>query len=593
MTNLKNNWPVFFFILYFLIYQAAFAQQLKNDVSASSLPNILLIMSDDQGWGDLGIHGNSLIGTPVLDALGTESVRFDRFFVSPVCAPTRASLLTGRDYLRTNTFAVTGRGVAMRSDEVTIAEILKAAGYRTGIFGKWHNGEQYPNHPLGQGFDEFFGFCGGHWNRYFDPPLEHNGNKREYKGYISDLLTDAAIDFINTDRNNPFFCYVPYNVPHGPYQVAGHYFEKYKNLGFDDKTAAVYGMIENMDENIGRILHTLDSLKIAENTIVVFLTDNGPNGHRFNGNMKGIKASVDEGGVRVPLFIRYPGTLPQDSVITQNAAHIDMLPTLISLAGLSVPDSLALDGMNLLPLLQGQADNWPKRNLFTHYSGREVTASPGGVRTDNFRMVINRKDEPLLYDMIHDPGQQNNVGAKYPEMLDSLVTAYYKWYEEVTHNLDTLPVHVGFPESPVTTLPAHEATLSGGVQFKFENGYTNDWITNWASTSDKISWPVKVVNKGQYDIFMEYACAEENIGSLLQVKIGDQVISTKIEEPFPLEIIEVPNFTPAGNHVDAHWKKIQLGTIQLHEGQYKFLLKGVEIPGEEIVQLKSIYMEQR
>ncbi len=155
-------------------------------------------MSDDQGWGDLHRHGNEAIHTPVLDALAQESVRFDRFFVSPVCAPTRASLLTGRDYLRTNTYAVTGRGVAMRSEEVTLAEILRTAGYRTGIFGKWHNGEQYPHHPRGQGFDEFLGFCGGHWNRYFDPTLEHNGDVREYDGYITDVLTDAAIDFMRS-----------------------------------------------------------------------------------------------------------------------------------------------------------------------------------------------------------------------------------------------------------------------------------------------------------------------------------------------------------------------------------------------------------
>ena len=395
-------------------------------------PNILLIMSDDQGWGDLHRHGNEAIHTPVLDALAQESVRFDRFFVSPVCAPTRASLLTGRDYLRTNTHAVTGRGVAMRSEEVTLAKIVQAAGYRTGIFGKWHNGEQYPHHPLGQGFDEFLGFCGGHWNRYVDPTLEHNGQTKEYEGYITDVLTDAAIDFMRASQETSFFCYVPYNVPHAPFQVADRYFDKYRQMGFDDKTAAVYGMIENMDENIGRLLHTLDTLQQSNHTIVVFLTDNGPNGQRYNGNMKGIKASVDEGGVRVPCFIRYPNQLARDTTVTAIAAHVDLLPTLVELAGMAVPDTLALDGRSLVPLLTGTEVDWPKRTLFTHFSGKSVTREPGGVRTEKHRLVMPRDGPPQLYNMSQDPGQANDIALQQPVITDSLVQKYRSWYAEVT-----------------------------------------------------------------------------------------------------------------------------------------------------------------
>lgn len=572
------------------------ARPLNTPASQQKPPNILLIMSDDQGWGDLHLHGNKDIDTPVLDALGKESVRFDRFFVSPVCAPTRASLLTGRDYLRTNTFAVTGRGVAMRSEEVTIAEILKAAGYRTGIFGKWHNGEQYPNHPIGQGFDEFLGFCGGHWNRYFDPTLEQNGKKKEYKGYITDVLTDAAIDFMDKNQEAPFFCYVPYNVPHAPFQVADHYFEKYKEMGYDDKTAAVYGMVENMDENIGRILKFLEERQLAENTIVVFLTDNGPNGHRYNGDMKGIKASVDEGGVRVPLFIRYPEKLPKDSVVTQNAAHIDLLPTLVELAGLSVPDTLALDGKSLLPLLQGKSTEWPDRNLFTHYSGKEVTIQPGGIRTDNYRLVLPRDGNAQLYDMIQDPGQQNNIANQFPHLVDSLVNTYHNWCESVTKNLETLPIPVGFQQSPATILPAHEASLAGNLYFQFKDGYTNDWVTNWSSSNDTISWPIEVVQAGEYDVFMEYASTSPEAGATIVTEIGQQTLKKKIETPFPLEIISVPNHTPPGNHVDAHWNKVLLGHIKLETGQYLLQLHGTpshndEIEENEIVQLKSLSLE--
>ena len=583
---------------YFLLSIQLFGQitllaaQPPGRVAASdqNRPNILLIMSDDQGWGDLHRHGNEAIHTPVLDALGQESVRFDWFFVSPVCAPTRASLLTGRDYLRTNTYAVTGRGVTMRSEEVTLAEVLKAAGYRTGIFGKWHNGEQYPHHPRGQGFDEFLGFCGGHWNRYFDPTLEHNGEMQEYDGYITDVLTNAAIDFMGKNQEAPFFCYVPYNVPHAPFQVADRYFKKYREMGFDDKTAAVYGMIENMDENIGRLLRTLDTLQQTNNTIVVFLTDNGPNGHRYNGNMKGIKASVDEGGVRVPCFIRYPNRLARNRTVAPIAAHIDMLPTLVELAGLTVPDTLALDGKSLLPLLEGTGADWPKRTLFTHYSGKSVTPQPGGVRTENYRLVVPRDGEPQLYDMLQDPGQTHDIAQQHPETVDTLGQRYRSWYEQVTKDLEVLPVSVGYAEAPTTVLPAHEATLSGDVRYRFKNGYTNDWLTHWTSVKDTIRWPLKVVTAAEYAILMEYACAAEDTGAVVSVDVGGQAVTRKIEQPFPLKTISVPNRTPPGNHVDAYWNKIYVGRVRLDTGTYSLALRATRIAGQAVGQLKALYV---
>ncbi|GAF95371.1 unnamed protein product, partial [marine sediment metagenome] len=209
----------------------------------ASRPNVLLIMTDDQGWGDVRSHGNDKIDTPVQDALAAQAARFGRFYVSPVCAPTRASLLTGRYHLRTGTAWVTRGLETMRSEEVTLAEILKQAGYATGCFGKWHNGAHYPHHPNGQGFDEFLGFCAGHWNNYFDTRLEYNSETVTTGGFITDVLTDAAMAFIEKHKDHPFFCYLPYNAPHGPFQVPDRYFDKYKKRGLDDKTAAVYGMV--------------------------------------------------------------------------------------------------------------------------------------------------------------------------------------------------------------------------------------------------------------------------------------------------------------------------------------------------------------
>ena len=224
----------------------------------------------------------------------------------------------------------------LRPQEVTIAEVLKAAGYATGCFGKWHLGEHYPSHPNGQGFDEFFGMPTGHWDNYFDPTLERNGRPVPTRGYITDVLTDAAIAFVEKHHDRPFFCYVPYNAPHTPLQIADAYFDKYKALGLDDRTAAIYGMVQNVDENLGRLLHKVDKLGLAEKSIVIFLSDNGPEGHegsRYNAGMKGMKGRVHEGGVRVPLFVRWPGRIAPNRVLEPIAAHIDLLPTIAELCG--------------------------------------------------------------------------------------------------------------------------------------------------------------------------------------------------------------------------------------------------------------------
>ncbi len=317
--------------------------------------NIVLIMADDMGWGDIAINGNTAgISTPNLEKIARSGARFEHFMVSPLCAPTRASLLTGRYHLRTGVANVTGGLETMRTEEVTMAEVFKKAGYATGLFGKWHNGAHYPQDPNGQGFDEFFGFCGGHWTNYFNTRLQHNHTMVETRGYITDVLTDAALDFIEKNKAHPFLCYIPYNAPHGPFQVDDKYFNKFKSKGVNDMDAAIYGMVENVDENIGRVLQKLEALKLTGNTIVVFLTDNGPNSARYNGNMKGKKGAVDEGGVRVPLFIRWPAKIKGETVVNQLAAHIDLLPTLVELSGITPTRSLPWDGKSLVPLLQGK-----------------------------------------------------------------------------------------------------------------------------------------------------------------------------------------------------------------------------------------------
>ncbi|MEM9702825.1 MAG: arylsulfatase, partial [Planctomycetota bacterium] len=423
-------------------------------------PNVLLILTDDQGWGDIHSHGAEQLDTPNLDRLAKQGARFDRFYVSPVCAPTRAAMLTGRYSLRCGVHGVTRGHETMRPGEVTIAELLQEAGYRTGCFGKWHNGAHARTNPYGQGFDEFVGFTAGHWNNYFDPllpyppgvgplreePTEPAGPFRlkRSEGYIADIFTDAAIRFIGEraafgdngeQPARPWLCYVPYNTPHWPPQVSEELYSKYEARGFDPKTASAYAMVENIDRNVGRLTAALDDWGLAENTIVLFLTDNGPNADRFNGEMKGRKGSAHEGGVRVPLFVRYPRRIEAGTTVKQNSMHIDLLPTLCELCGVEPSADRLLDGRSLVPLLDRDTPEdavWTDRRLFTFKDWRgEPNGKRGAVRTDRWRCVREgRAWQP--YDMLADPGQQNDVAADHPAIRDELAAAFEAKWRDVT-----------------------------------------------------------------------------------------------------------------------------------------------------------------
>ena len=329
---------------------------------------MILILSDDQGWGDIHHHGNTILETPTLDRLAAEGAEFENFFVEPLCAPTRAGLLTGKYYLRTGTSWVSRGLENMDPSETTLAELFRQNGYITGCFGKWHNGAHYLQHPNQHGFDEFAGFCAGHWNNYFNTTLEKNGSPVKATGYITDFLTRQAISFIKNSQDKPFFCYIPYNVPHSPFQVPDVYFDLYKSEGLNNKDACVYGMIANMDDNIENLLRALDSLSLVDHTIVIFLSDNGPNGHRYNGKLKGIKGSIDEGGVKVPFFIRWSGKIPAGTRINTMGAYIDVAPTLVKLCNLKVPKGLKFDGIDLSPLLTGVNSPHLPRKIFSKKS---------------------------------------------------------------------------------------------------------------------------------------------------------------------------------------------------------------------------------
>jgi arylsulfatase A len=558
-------------------------------------PNIILIMTDDQGWGDIRSHGNDKIDTPVLDRLAAGGARFERFFVSPVCAPTRASLLTGRYHLRTGTHGVTRGRENMRYEEVTIAEALKQAGYATACFGKWHNGAHYPYNPNGQGFDEFLGFCCGHWNNYFDTTLEHNGRLVKTKGYISDVFTDAAIKFIEKNKARSFFCYVPYNAPHSPFQVPDKYFDKYKERGLDDKTACVYGMVENLDDNIGRILKRLDELDLSDNTIVLFLTDNGPNSDRYNGSMKGRKGSVHEGGIRVPLFICWPGHIKAGTNVTQIAAHIDIFATIIELCGVPMPKTLPQDGISLVPLLKGQTESWPDRMIFTFRSPQGANV-PGSVRTQRWRAVKGR-NRWELYDMVSDPGQNKNVSKEYSDIVKKLHAAFEAAAADVTkEGLAPLPIPVGYPQWPIVTLPGHEAFLEPstreGISYMGRSGWANDYITNWTSTEAYPWWEVEVVKAGLFEVTLMYTCPKEDIGVKVRAEIGKKSLEgvvNKTHNPSPLPS---PDRVPRGEVYEKIWASLTLGAVKLNKGRTKLVVRALEIPGDKAFDLKAVRLRR-
>lgn len=581
------------FVIALIALMACHAKKDKGFLLAAKRPgpNVILILADDQGWGDLGMHQNPYVKTPVLDRIARDGARFEHFYVSPLCAPTRASLLTGRYYLRTGTSWVSKGLENMNPEEQTFAEIFKANGYRTGCFGKWHNGAHYPQHPNRQGFDEFVGFCAGHWNNYFGTTLEHNGKPFPTNGYITNVLTSEAIKFIETNKDRPFFCYVPYNVPHSPFQVPNKYFDKYKSLGLSDKNAAVYGMCENMDMNVGRIFDKVDSLGLADNTLIIFLSDNGPNGHRYNGGMKGIKGSVDEGGVRVPCFAYWKGKIKPSTRIADLASHIDWLPTLVSMCRLEVPGDLYWDGVDLSDLILGRSDSLPDRLLFSKLSRSRITPE-GAVRSEEYRLVMVQSDT-ALYDMGTDPGQKTDISGDHPALTLALAGAYNRWFEEVMSEYHPQNViQVGFNEESETYLPAHESVFSGALHFKEGHGWAHDWLINWTQPMDSIYWEMEVVESADFDIFIRYSCPEADTGAKIIVRNSNDRSEQVISKSWDPTYIPSPDRVKRVEVYEKEWARQKLGTLHFKKGRQYVSLKADAIPGKQVCEVKGIYLEK-
>ena len=562
MKNFRGKVISFFFQMLFF---ATYGQ--KNDQ-----PNIIIILSDDQGWGDLGFNGNQAVSTPMLDKMAKNGVSFQHFYVSPVCSPTRAEFLTGRYHVRGGVSSTSTGRVRLDLDETTIAQIFKKAGYSTAAYGKWHNGGQAPYHPNSRGFDDFYGFCSGHWGNYFNPILEHNGEIIRGKGFITDDLTNHAIDFIGQHSKSPFFLYLPLNTPHSPMQVPESYWAKYKNIQLTQKgsipskenilhTKAALALSENIDWNVGRLLSRLDQLKLTKNTIVIYFSDNGPNGHRWNDGMKGIKGTTDEGGVRSPLIMQWPGKLKGGTQIKTIASVMDLLPTLADLANIPLDSKKPLDGKSLKPFLLGQPNSYDADRMIVNYWNNQSS-----VRSQNFRLSA----DGALYNLEEDYHQTKNVANAFPSEYQKLLTVKKNWELEVLSELpkeDKRPLIIGHPDLKLTQLPVSEGLGHGNM--KRSNQFPNDsHLTNWLTKEDFISWEVALEKEGNFKIDVYYSCSKDNIGTELSVSFGENSVKNMVKKENNVPLIGMEHdAVPRDESYIKDFISLNLGTIHLKPGK--------------------------
>ena len=506
-------------------------------------PNIILIITDDQGYGDIGYNGNPHIKTPNLDLLATNSMRFNNFYVSPVCAPTRSSLLTGRYSLRTGVTDTYNGGAMMSNDEITLAEILKENNYQTGIFGKWHLGDNYPFRPTDQGFHESLihlsggiGQVGDFTNyykgnrSYFDPILWHNNEQKKYEGYCSDIFTDEAIKFIEENKSNQFFCYLSFNAPHTPLQVPDKYYDLYKNvdpsvisesekISMTEKNVLdakrIYGMVTNIDDNIGKLVSKLKELNIDKNTILIFMTDNGPQQYRYVSNLRGLKSSVYNGGIKVPFYLSYPKIHDAGLDIDNFSAHIDVLPSLLDLCDIETPKNIKIDGKNFLNKSREE------RSFFSYWTRKSPELYQNmSLNKGNYKLVGNTNyDSPIerfeLFDIDNDPYEIENLIENKKELAIQMKLEMDNIYNELINskNIKNKPrIIIGSEFENPTYLNRNDASGQRGI---------------WAQNEIFGFWRIKALS-GKYNFRFKFNNLNLTSGQMV-IEVGNQVFSKKVE----------------------------------------------------------------
>ncbi len=533
-------------------------------------PNVIVIMTDDQGYGDLSITGNEIVETPHMDRLGKEGAWLKQFYVSPVCTPTRAHLMTGRWGFRTRAIDTFLGRATMEPEEVTLAEVLSDAGYATGIFGKWHLGDYYPTRAIDQGFDEAVIHQGGglrqpsnppEGERYHDPILFHNGEPKRYEGFCTDIYFDEAADWIEktAKEDKPFFVYLATNAPHGPFDEPPHrdLLEEYleKIPGDNEKKrqtlAHFYSMIKNVDDNMGRLQATLERLDLDKETIVIFLTDNGPAGGGSAGPFRGAKASVFNGGIRTVCFLRWPGKIEAGSQVPFTSAHLDLMPTILDFCGVDKPKEVSFDGRSLRPLIgevgvskvQG---GWEDRHLFLQWHrGNEpdryhsfAAIGPQGrwkLLNNSNRGDHKLKGEPKfeLYDLKKDIGEKNNIAADHPQIVANLKAEYDKWFDDVcstrSPNFGMPPMVIGADQQPTTVLTPQDKR----VESQDEKGWDTAGF-----------WPVDIAKTGPYTIHVRLRAETAKATNVsLKLKVGDSEWTKDLIVPRGVDAMPIGDIT--------------------------------------------------
>ncbi len=494
-------------------------------------PNVILVITDDQGYPPMGCSGHPFILTPHLDRFHSKSVRMEQFHSGTTCAPTRAGIMTGHNCNSTGVWHTIGGRSLLRKDEWTLADALKEGGYATGMFGKWHLGDNYPLRPEDRGFDRVVRHGGGgisqqpDWwgNDYFDDTYWVDGQPRSFEGYCTDVFFREALQFIEEKKNEPFFCYISTNAPHGPFNVDSKYWEQYKDKTASEKYARFLGMISNIDENFGLLRQKLAEWEMEDNTILIFMSDNGQTGmgetvpEMYNSDMRGLKGSEYEGGHRIPFFIRWPdGHITGGRSIIELTAYIDIMPTLLELCGVRVPPERSFHGMSFAPLLKGEKNPiWEERCLATDTQriAHPVKWRKSCVMQNKWRLV-NRHE---LYDIEADPSQKQDIAADHPDLVQKLQDAYDLWWDQCAEQFDgDVPISVGSSDEPRVKLCSHD--------LRNEQDHGVVWNQAQVRKGDSCFgyWAIEAEEDGTYQF--ELARWPEEAGHAIQAGIdGDDI----------------------------------------------------------------------
>ncbi|EDM27063.1 N-acetylgalactosamine 6-sulfatase (GALNS) [Lentisphaera araneosa HTCC2155] len=552
-------------------------------------PNVIVILTDDQGWGDLSMNGNRDMDTPHIDSIAKNGAQFKYFYVQPVCSPTRAEFLTGRYHERSSVYSTSEGGERIDSDEQTIADMFKASAYKTAAFGKWHNGMQYPYHPNARGFDEFYGFCSGHWGNYYSPMLERNNQIVPGQGFIIDDFTNKAIDFIEKNQDNPFFVYLPYATPHSPMQIPDRWWDKYDKkddfkmpVKVNNHLKAALAMCENIDYNVGRLLKKLDELNLSDDTIVLYMSDNGPNGDRWNGGMRGRKGSVYEGGLRSPLVIQWPRKIPPAREVKQISGVIDLMPTLADLCDVKLISEKALDGRSMKAELMGSTQ-MNERYLYAKWS------SKSSIRNQKYRF----NNEGKLYDIENDPGEKVDISKKYPLIAQKMKNKLQETKRDVAKDFNkNRPFVITHPDSPFSQLPARDAKATGTLKRSSKHPNCSFWH-NWETTDDYIYWDGEVEAEGNYEAVIYYTCKEGHQGSVLELSFAGNSIEASVDHAHdpPLKGMD-EDHTPRIESYVKDFRPLNMGVIKLEKGKGVLQLKALKKTGEGIIDFRLLTLKR-